>query len=279
MDNSKDKEELKNETNLSFSKDKPDERPEPKSKLDALSESQEDLEAVPADIDKDDHDNVYQDLRGNKANGYMKDDVEVDGSRVEEEIGKISQEEERKAGTNNTDRRNSSQQHGESGMPHENGNIDSPNSAARLAKDRKPHSRGEGTDKSLNSKRDSKDDLGWNEENKSKPSQSEDEKNYEEERSLLDPDNDNNIYAKEMSKNNDEDDRDMRRSSTKPERPPNSRDKDKDSSKSKSSEEEDKPKEMSPFQKKVNAFLESWQWGVFMTIITIYTLFFDDIRV
>jgi hypothetical protein len=27
------------------------------------------------------------------------------------------------------------------------------------------------------------------------------------------------------------------------------------------------------------AFLDSWQWGIFMAIITLYTLFFDDIRV
>jgi hypothetical protein len=26
-------------------------------------------------------------------------------------------------------------------------------------------------------------------------------------------------------------------------------------------------------------FIDSWQWGIFMAIITIYTLFFDDLRV
>ena len=29
---------------------------------------------------------------------------------------------------------------------------------------------------------------------------------------------------------------------------------------------------------KSNKFLECWQWSIFMTIITVYTLFFDDIR-
>jgi len=61
----------------------------------------------------------------------------------------------------------------------------------------------------------SKDSLGWKEE--SKKALNEDEK-HDEERSLLDPDNDDDIYNKDITKN-DNDDKDMRRTSTKPEKP------------------------------------------------------------
>ena len=128
------------------------------------------------------------------------------------------------------------------------------------------------TEKSLNSKHDSKDDLGWNEDSKN----NEDEK-HAEERSLLFPDNEANIY-KDDPKNRSDDEKEMRRSSTKPERPRDSKDKSGEED-SKSKEEDDKPKEMSECQKKSIAFVDSWQWGIFMTVITIYTLFFDDIRV
>lgn len=70
----------------------------------------------------------------------------------------------------------------------------------------------------------------------------------------------------------------MRRSSTKPERPRESRDKSRPSE-FKSQDEEEKPKELPRWKKKSIAFLDSWQWGIFMTVITVYTLFFDDIRV
>jgi len=72
----------------------------------------------------------------------------------------------------------------------------------------------------------------------------------------------------------------MRRSSTKPERPRNeSRDKSRDSVKEGEEPLEVKPKEMSACQKKSIALIDSWQWSIFMTVVTIYTLFFDDIRV
>lgn len=123
----------------------------------------------------------------------------------------------------------------------------------------------------MNSKHDSKDDLQWNDDSKN----NEDEKNVEE-RSLLYPDNDANIYKDDPKSRSDEAG-DMRRSSTKPEGPRESKDKSREDTKT--SETEEKPKEMSNFQKKSIEFLDSWQWGIFMTVVTIYTLFFDDIRV
>ena len=39
----------------------------------------------------------------------------------------------------------------------------------------------------------------------------------------------------------------------------------------------DNKKSKNKFQKDGEEFLDSWQWGVFMAIITIYTLFADDL--
>ena len=75
--------------------------------------------------------------------------------------------------------------------------------------------------------------------------------------------------------------KEIRRTSTKPEKL-NESESNSSSSKSESKEdeeEEDKPIIQSECQKKTIAFIDSWQWGIFMTIVTIYTLFFDDIRV
>ncbi len=55
------------------------------------------------------------------------------------------------------------------------------------------------------------------------------------------------------------------------------------SSDSDSDDDKKKKKEpltkMSKFKKKGLDFVESWQWGVFMAVVTVYTLFADDLRV
>ncbi len=40
-----------------------------------------------------------------------------------------------------------------------------------------------------------------------------------------------------------------------------------------------KKKKKSKYQRYGEDFVDSWQWGIFMAVVTIYTLFFDDIRV
>jgi hypothetical protein len=160
-------------------------------------------------------------------------------------------------------------------MPFDAGNIDSLESSVKnMNKNREVNILDEknNTEKSLNSKHDSKDDLGWNEDSKN----NEDEKNAEE-RSLLFPENDINIYKEDNKAPKEEDEVGMRRPSTQPELPKNLGQK-KDEV-LKKSEDQDVPKEMTECQKKSIAFLDSWQWGIFMTIVTVYTLFLDDIRV
>lgn len=275
------KEESKDTRNYLFSREPENESR--RNKLDVMSDSKEDMEAIPAD-DELQADNVYQNLRGNRANGYMRDGETVsESSKInEDELGKLNiSNEDDKNNKPNTHRAHKPQR-GESGMHFDAGTIDSPHSEVDMNKNKNgvkiSSSLKSGGKKSQGSKEDHKDDLGWNEENKHKASQ-EDGK-HDEEKSLLDPGDDNDIYSKDVSKNLEgEDDRDMRRSSTKPERPVRSKNKSKDDSKSKDEDIEEKPKEMSAFQKKCIAFLDCWQWGIFMTVITIYTLFFDDIRV
>lgn len=278
MDKKLDVQKVEESKNTSGSMFTPKEPPGIKNKLDMLSDSKEDEEAIPAD-NYTKSDNVYQDLRNSKNNGYMREDgtYSDDDKLDEEEIGKLNLEEELKADQRNSDRRPSAQ-HGESGMPYDAGSVykpTSPSNLDNLGNEEDRHDSKNNTEKSLNSKRSSKDEVGWNDDIKLKGN-NEDEK-HDEERSLLDPENDGNPYVKDISRN-DDDDKDMRRSSTKPERPKESRDKSRNSDSNKK-DEEVKPKEMSACQKKSIAFLDSWQWGIFMTIVTIYTLFFDDIRV
>lgn len=110
------KEEVKNTRHDLFTPNDNDNGGQRQSKLGALSDSKEDDEAIPADVD-DKNDNVYQDLRNSKNNGYMKEGDETEGSKVDdEEIGKLNLEEELKNSNSNTDRRPSAQ-HGASGIP------------------------------------------------------------------------------------------------------------------------------------------------------------------
>lgn len=260
-----------------------DDRASDKDKVDDnlgdFSESKEDIEATPIN-NHTEVDNTYTDVKGNKSNGYMKEGGAVsEGSKLnDEEIGKLNLEEEFKDHRSNTDRANNGQR-GESATPYDNGNLDSPNSQSNLKGLNVPI-KGSASLNNKNGRKlssdNNKNDLGWNEEHKNKNG-TEDEK-HDEEKSLLDPENINNLYAKDQPASHLDDDRDMRRSSTKPDRPRESRDKDRDSKASKN-EDEDKVKEMSVCQKKSIAFLDSWQWGVFTTVLTVYTLFFDDIRV
>lgn len=114
--NEETKEEVKDTRNNLFTPNDGENGGQRQSRLDALSDSKEDDEAVPADKD-DKTDNVYQDLRNSKNNGYMKEGDETEGSKVDdEEISKLNLEEELKNSNSNTDRRPSAQ-HGASGMP------------------------------------------------------------------------------------------------------------------------------------------------------------------
>lgn len=90
-----------------------------------------------------------------------------------------------------------------------------------------------------------KSEIGWKEENKGRTN--EDEK-HDEERSLLDPANDDDIYSKDLPKNDD--DKEMRRTSTKPERPviatPSRSKLSDDMEDQKDSDDEDEAKEKEP---------------------------------
>jgi hypothetical protein len=274
------RERIKDKNQFFTAEDKHSDKYKDEYKIEDFSESKEDLEATPINIHTE-IDNTYTDVKGNKSNGYLKEGGMIsEGSKLnDEEIGKLNFEEELKDHRSNTDRANNGQR-GESATPYNNANLDSPNSQSNL-KGIKESGKGLTTLNNKNERRlshnnNNKGDLGWNEQNKNK-NRTEDEK-HDEEKSLLDPDNMNNLYIKDQPSNNLDDDRDMRRSSTKPERPRESRDQGRGSKASKSDSEE-KVKEMSVCQKKSIAFVDSWQWGLFMTVVTIYTLFFDDIRV
>lgn len=230
----------------------------------------EDQEAVFEPVnDSKDHDKSHNSGKS-KRNGYMKD---ADGSPRRSDGPPKLIADGRQDGKPKTDRKDNPQ-HGTSGMPFDAGSIDSPKSSVKLKKkpdDANASHEKNNTEKSLNSKHDSKDDLGWNEDSKN----NEDEKN-DEERSLLYPDNDANIYKEDNKGAPNDDEVDFRRPSTQPELPKNLGKKTEEDTKS---EADDGEKELTECQKKSIAFLDSWQWGVFMTVVTVYTLFFDDIRV
>jgi hypothetical protein len=209
----------------------------------AVLSSQEDQEAMPADQDNSLNNVLQQPTNTSKENGYMKEKRKSEnGSKVaEKEIGEHVKQEERKNSDSKTEQRDS--QHGASGMPFDAGSLTSPHSSSKNKINNKEFNDSReknNTEKSLNSKHDSKDDLGWNEDSKNNVN-NEDEKQAEE-RSLLYPENEANIY-KDVLKDRSEDDKDMRRSSTKPERPNASRDQSRNSAenKEKEEEEEDKP--------------------------------------
>lgn len=208
----------------------------------AVLSSQEDQEAIPADQDNSTNNVLQLQTNTSKDNGYMKEKKRSEnGSKVaDKEIVKLEMEEERKKSNSKTEQKDS--QHGASGMPFDAGSINSPHSSSKNKANNKEfndsHEKNH-TEKSLNSKHDSKDELGWNEDSKNNVN-NEDEK-HAEERSLLDPENEANIY-KDVLKDRSEDDKDMRRSSTKPERPNASRDQSRNSGENKEEEEEeDKP--------------------------------------
>ena len=228
------KEESKGDSKNLFTPDEPG-RSSSRNREDALSDSKEDQEAIPAEQDNSQTNVQPHGNNTSRNNGYMKDiKPTTEGSKIDEDaLGKL-QIEDTKNQNSKTDRRDS-QQHGASGGHNDAGSIDSPHSEAKLKAAMNESHEKNNTEKSL--KHDSKDDLGWNED--SKNGGNEDEKNAEE-RSLLYPGDDANIY-KDASNNKDEEDN-MRRSSTKPERPPNSKEDGKENSKE--NEDDDKPKEM-----------------------------------
>lgn len=233
----------------------------------------EDQEAILEENNKSKDLNKSNNSAVNKKNGYMK--KEESSPLGKDGVAKLMMEDETPSKAK-TDRKDNPQ-HGTSGMPFDAGSLDSPKSSVKLknkGSDANASHEKNNTEKSLNSKHDSKDDLGWNEDSKN----NEDEKN-DEERSLLYPDNDANIYKEDnKAEQNDDEMDDFRRPSTQPELPKNLTGQ-KEGEETKTSEDEEKVKELSECQKKSIAFIDSWQWGVFMTVVTIYTLFFDDIRV
>ena len=92
-------------------------------------------------------------------------------------------------------------------------------------------------------------------------------KNNDEERSLLDPIHEDEVYAKELSSPNE--DKDIRRSSTKPEQRNVSESKDKSKESGKGLEESTElvPSKCQTCKEKSIKFLESWQWGVFTVLL------------
>jgi len=243
--------------------------------LDNLSMSKEDSEADPI-AENSNINNTVGGTNNSKTNGYfIEGGISSKDSKVtEQEINKMNLDGDSRDNQSRTERRDNAQ-HGESATPYDNGNLDSPSSTTNLKKksaDKNSVNESKAGSSQI-SHGGSKDSLQWNEENKGKNGT--EEEKHDEERSLLDPEN--NIYGKDPNKSGLEDEN-MRRSSTKPEGARDSKTGDKNSKGSKD-EEEEPEKEMSECQKKSIAFIDSWQWGIFMTVVTIYTLFFDDIRV
>ena len=192
----------------------------------AVLSSQEDQEAMPDDLDNS-HDNKSQHSNNDSIdNANLKDHkISKDGTKdVDEDVSKLGLDEEHKMGISKTERKNS--QNGAPAILYGTGRLDSHHSSARD----KINYNG----KSLNSKNNSKDD-GWNED--SKINANEDEK-HAEEVSLLDPANEGNPY-KGGSKDLLEEDKDMRRSSTKPDRPVVSRDQSRNSKSDEKKEEDE----------------------------------------
>jgi hypothetical protein len=201
----------------------------------ALS-SHEDQEAMPDDLDNSPDIKAQHPNNDSIDNTNLKDPkIDKDGTNdADEDVSKLDLDEEHKMGISKTERKNS--QTGAPAIVYETGRLDSHHSSAR---DKIIYN-----GKSLNSKHDSKED-GWNED--SKINANEDEK-HAEEVSLLDPANEGNPY-KDGTKDGQEEDKDMRRSSTKPDRPVVSRDQSKNSKSDDKKEgdgeeeEDEKPKE------------------------------------
>lgn len=166
-----------------------------------LSESHEDLEAIAQDGNIiEENESTYQNLRGNKANGFMSDkNPKSDEANLEiEEIDKLGLNEEEKEKASKTERKYNDQRGG-SGNYNDAGNQNSPKSQTKLVSHKSEEGHNterEGNRSKLAARQDSERNYGWNDKNKS---QAEDEK-HDEERSLLDPENEDEVYSKDMSK-------------------------------------------------------------------------------
>jgi hypothetical protein len=130
-------------------------------------------------------------LRGKKPDESQHDSH---GSRAEEEDknGRDYNEEEEKDAKSKTDRRFNDQRGG-SGMPFDAGTLDSPNSQTNLKKKDDEEAAEKKSDHMR--KKSSKDDLGWQKEDAK--GQIEDEK-QEEDVSLLDAEQDKDLYSNEV---------------------------------------------------------------------------------
>lgn len=248
-------------------------------KIDSKSDLHEDIEAIVQDGNiMGSNNSSSHNLNKSKINGYVRDlnKSQISNKGEVEDLHKLSSTPRSKKEDFSKEGEREFDERGGSGMVNDAGNIDSPHNQTKnnfLKKD----SESKDSDSKLQGNsitKLNKNNLGWEEESKNKI-QSEDEKN-DEERSLLDPIQENDVYSKELSSHNEE--KDIRRSSTKPENKIVSESKDKSSGRGLEESSESVPNKCNACKEKCNKFLESWQWGIFMTIITIYTLFFDDIR-
>lgn len=257
---------------------------------DLVADTNEDIEAaIQAQNIIEDEEASYEHPKPKKVNGFITEENSYPpaGKMNTEDIDDLGLEKQEEVKGNRTQtNRKYNDQRGGSGMPYDAGDLDSPNSATPINKNKQNRSIRSSSSKgmlqeSAQSQDDSKDDLGWNEELKNKGKS--EEGKHDEERSLLDPHNEDELYSKGViPKRSEFGDGDIRRNSTKPDGPQTpglNKSAGEIKPTEEKEEEENRPKEMSQCQKKSIAFLDSWQWGIFMTIITIYTLFFDDIRI
>lgn len=122
------------------------------------------------------------------------------GSKGELEKDPLRSDEEDKEDKNKTDRRFNDQRGG-SGMPFDAGTLDSPNSQANKNKQKEPTN---GLEKKPGDRKSSKDELGWQKDDSK--AQNEDEK-HDENVSLLDVDNDKDLYSNEVIANKGKRDR------------------------------------------------------------------------
>jgi hypothetical protein len=200
MDNDNSKEDNKSSNSHLFYGNN-DQQENGKNKLDAIADSQEDLEAIEHDENViDEKEATYQNLRGNKNNGLIHDHKEGDSSEHEEEaIERLGLDpEERKNNDSNADRVYN-EERGGSATPFDAGNLDSPNSSTHI-KIKKGSDKDATSNKSKSSSlnKSLKNDDGWD--NNPKKGKGEDDK-HDEEKSLLDPDNEDNIQLVKITKN------------------------------------------------------------------------------
>lgn len=133
MEKDKDKANEDNKTSKSnIFYDEADKQERGKNKIDKLTESQEDIEAIIQDVDMmQDNEATYQNLRNKKSNSFINNEDE--GNRSKGEIGNIEKlcvvsEENNKSQTD----RKYIEERGGSGNAYDAGNLDSPNSQSNL---------------------------------------------------------------------------------------------------------------------------------------------------